>query len=951
MNDSCVNNLLISHGSLRSATRAGASLLSIPVLCMSQLPNELLQVIVAYSERKTLLNLTVISKRINAMALPILYRDITFHIKDKLSISLLRRDIQANRGIQYTKAFAIYFFPCYFEGYDEVRADVDCIIPYLVNVKRLCLTRQSASPGVLSRLPASAQLTDLILDHTHCSKDLPRFLSCNPTLEAIAIHNSDNDLRVIELAASNLPKLRTLEFAFNELVHIKGPMPSVANLSVHPFPCSLRTTGHVVLNFPSICSLSLPHVDLPVVFSLAPSLPNLEFLRVSFGNSNVRPNASDFAVFPKLSYVKFVLHRFSDEGLALELFHAVQSLVIMEVCNHFKNLRWVKSSAAPEEGGDTINDSKPIWGEWWVKRARERIEEALSDPGVLSRLPATAQLTDLILDHTHCSEDLPQFLSCNPTLEAIAIHNIQEDGPAIELTTSNLTKLRSLEITFNELVHIRSPMPSVVDLTVLRFPWNGRATGHVVPNLPSICSLSLPHTDLPEVFSLAQFLPNLELLRLSFSNSDVRPNASSFAVFSKLKCMKFGLYRFSEDALPLELFSAVRSLVVMEISHYSKNLRWIRGSATPLEGSTLNGGRPIWGEWWVERAREYIEEALIPMSQLPNELLQAIVAHLERKTLFAMALPILYRDITFHLEDHLPISLLRRDIQTNAGIQYTKAFAIYFFPCYFNGYGGIRTDIGYIIPYLINVRRLCLTRQCATHGVLSLLPTSSQLTHLILDHTHCSEDLSQFLSRTPTLEAIAIHNSEVHDYIIELAASNLPRLYSLELTFNESIHIQSPMSSVVNLGMLGLGSVGTSDILSKFPSLRSLSLPVNDFVTVLALAPFLRNLEFLEVFSMHQHSRPTASNFAAFSRLKYVKFGMLVTMDAFPLELFDAVPSLVIVDMSNPCITLRWFKGSLTPLKHDPIANDTYLWDGWWELAEELTEEASRKNISKVVLE
>ncbi|KDQ32882.1 hypothetical protein PLEOSDRAFT_1080339 [Pleurotus ostreatus PC15] len=346
---------------------------------MSQLPNELLQVIVTYSERKTLLNLTVISKRINAMALPILYRDITFHIKDELSISLLRHNIQANRGIKYTKAFAIYFFPCYFEGYDEVRANVDCIIPYLVNVRRLCLTRQSASPGVLSRLPASAQLTDLILDHTHCWKDLPQFLSCNPTLEAIAIHNSDNNGRVIELAASNLPKLRTLEITFNELVHIKGPMPSVANLSVHPFPWSGRATGHVVLNFPSICSLSLPHADLPVVFSLAPSLPNLEFLRVSFGNSDVRPNASDFAVFPKLRYVRFVLHRFSDEGLALELFHAVQSLVIMEVCNHFKNLRWVKSSAAPEEGGDTLNDSKPIWGEWWVKRARERIEEALKN--------------------------------------------------------------------------------------------------------------------------------------------------------------------------------------------------------------------------------------------------------------------------------------------------------------------------------------------------------------------------------------------------------------------------------------------------------------------------------------------------------------------------------------------------------------------------------------------
>lgn len=85
--------------------------------------------------------------------------------------------------------------------------------------------------------------------------------------------------------------------------------------------------------------------------------------------------------------------------------------------------------------------------------------------------------------------------------------------------------------------------------------------------------------------------------------------------------MKFGLYRFSEDTLPLELFSAVQSLVVMEISHYSKNLRWIRGSATPLEGSTLNGSRPIWGEWWVERGREHIEEALSEyiLSPLLNE--------------------------------------------------------------------------------------------------------------------------------------------------------------------------------------------------------------------------------------------------------------------------------------------------------------------------------------------
>ncbi|KAL4264248.1 F-box domain-containing protein [Pleurotus pulmonarius] len=345
---------------------------------MSQLPNELLQAIVSHSERTSLLNLAIVSKRFNALAIPILYQDIIFHIKDVIPISLLRRDIHTNQGIQYTKAFAIHFFPCHFDGHDQVRADVDYIIPHLVNIRRLCLARQCVSPGVLSRLPASVQLTDLILDHTHCSQDLPRFLLCNPTLEAVAVHNSANDGRAIELAASNLPKLRTLEIAFNELVHIKGPMPSVANLSVHPFPLDRRATGHIVLNFPSLCSLSLPHVDLPVVFSLAQSLPNLEFLRVSFGNSNVRPNASDFAVFSKLRYMRFVLHRFSDEGLALELFHAVQSLVIMEVCNHYNNLRWVRSSDTPVEGSDALNDNRPIWGEWWVERARERIEKALN---------------------------------------------------------------------------------------------------------------------------------------------------------------------------------------------------------------------------------------------------------------------------------------------------------------------------------------------------------------------------------------------------------------------------------------------------------------------------------------------------------------------------------------------------------------------------------------------
>ncbi|KAL4264268.1 hypothetical protein AB1N83_005721 [Pleurotus pulmonarius] len=339
------------------------------------------------------------------------------------------------------------------------------------------------------------------------------------------------------------------------------------------------------------------------------------------------------------------------------------------------------------------------------------------------------------------------------------------------------------------------------------------------------------------------------------------------------------------------------------------------------------------------------------MSQLPNELLRAIVAHLERKTLLdltivskrihAMALPILYKDITFHLEDELPISLLRRDIQTNAGIQYTKAFAIYFFPCYFDDYDEIRADIDYIIPYLVNVRRLCLTRQCASPGVLSLLPTSARLTHLILDHTHCSEDLSQFLSCNPTLESIAIHNGDLVDgHVIELVARNLPKLYSLEIVLNDLVHIQSPMPSITNLGILDIESISASGFLLNFPSLRRLCLPESGLPAVLALASFLPNIEFLEVYPMDQESRLIASDFAPFSKLKYVKYGMIIVRNSLPLELFDSVKSLVVVDAADPHTTSRWFRGSITPLKHDTPGDDAYLWEGWWDYEEALIEEA-----------
>ncbi|KAF4608065.1 hypothetical protein EYR40_000408 [Pleurotus pulmonarius] len=694
---------------------------------MSQLPNELLRDIVAHLERKTLLDLTIVSKRIHAMALPILYKDITFHLEDELPISLLRRDIQTNAGIQYTKAFAIYFFPCYFDDYDEIRADIDYIIPYLVNVRRLCLTRQCASPGVLSLLPTSARLTHLILDHTHCSEDLSQFLSCNPTLESIAIHNGDLvDGHVIELVARNLPKLYSLEIVLNDLVHIQSPMPSIINLGILDIE-SISASGFL-LNFPSLRSLCLPESGLPAVLALAPFLPNIEFLEVYPMDQESRLIASDFAPFSKLKYVKY-------------------GMIIVR------------------------------------------------------------------------------------------------------------------------------------------------------------------------------------------------------------------------NSLPLELFDAVKSLVVVDAADLHTTSRWFRGSTRPLKHDTPGGDAYLWEGWWdyeealIEEASHSIQSQcqVIPsqMPQLPNEILLAIVAHcLDRKTLLnltvvskvtnAMSLRCIYHDIALPFEDNTPsqISMLRRDVHTNPGVQFTTAFAIYFSEHCLH-YEESRAHIEQIVPYLVNLKRLCLTRQATSPRVLSLLPNSVRLTHLFLDRTS-SEGLSRFLLRHPTLESISLSNDDIQGHTIELDARDLPKLHSLAIAFDASVHITNPMPSVVNLSMLSCGMSCGHEV-SNFPSLNSLSVQQFDLRSVLSLAPFLPNLQFLQVIFLNGDPPPHSSDFDKFSALIYVEYRGIIVEHNVVFDLFNAVQSLVVFEASTYYHTLCWERDFTVPIEEVTDNRDS-LWEQWWERPKQLVEEASRRH-------
>lgn len=73
---------------------------------------------------------------------------------------------------------------------------------------------------------------------------------------------------------------------------------------------------------------------------------------------------------------------------------------------------------------------------------------------------------------------------------------------------------------------------------------------------------------------------------------------------------------------------------------------------------------------------------------------------------------------------------------------------------------------------------------------------------------------------------------------------------------------------------------------------------------------------------------------------------MLDVQDTLPLELFDAVQSLVIVDASDPYTTFRWFRGWIAPLELDTPDDDAYLWEGWWEHVKELIEEEASESTS-----
>ncbi|KAG9226781.1 hypothetical protein CCMSSC00406_0009699 [Pleurotus cornucopiae] len=339
-----------------------------------ELPTEILFAIVGeVSDVKTLSKLLLVSRQFNSIALRQLYEDMSFSLNsaaDLRSINTLRRDVQANPGIQLTTSFATYYFPrAYYAAPPHVEPDVDHIIPYLVNVRRLRLSRQAASPGVLSLLPASAHLTHLILDRRLCSGDLTWFFSSHPTLESIMLSGSSTNGHIIELTSDALPTLRTLAIVFDASLRIKNTMPSVLNLTIFRHsdgPAVIHTVGRL----PSTRTLALQDASTTLSSPGNFNLPNLEYLQINFLMDDPRPAPSILSKFAttKLKYVRFLESRGLD---ARRIFESVPTLVVMDVVRDAdETLRWVRGSDFPLEIG-TFDEDADSWGQWWEHAGKE----------------------------------------------------------------------------------------------------------------------------------------------------------------------------------------------------------------------------------------------------------------------------------------------------------------------------------------------------------------------------------------------------------------------------------------------------------------------------------------------------------------------------------------------------------------------------------------------------
>lgn len=260
---------------------------------------------------ETLRSLLLVSRHLQAIAIRLIYKEMLlsfFQYKQIRTFAYLSRNISTNPGVQFITSFIFEYRifdskPCFTTREDGAQENMELILPYLVNVRRLHISFWPFGlfdSHALCLLPPGVRLTHLFVDRSIYLTDLSPFLSLShPLLESIVIRPpfpsapSCHPLLLTDpkLSARALcPKLRRIEAPIEDLLLFEDAPPSVSNLGIlgqYPFrTVEVRLREHILQTFPSLQTLSFEgtHFDSGVA-PLLLMLPKLEYL--SLDNSSV----------------------------------------------------------------------------------------------------------------------------------------------------------------------------------------------------------------------------------------------------------------------------------------------------------------------------------------------------------------------------------------------------------------------------------------------------------------------------------------------------------------------------------------------------------------------------------------------------------------------------------------------------------------------------------------
>lgn len=256
---------------------------------------------------KTMCALLLVSRRFQDITIRRIYKEMTislFHLKQIPTFAFLSHNIASNPGVQFITSFIFEYITRLSSTSDGAQANIELILPYLVNVGRLHITFWPVgvfNPRALLLLPPSAQLSHLCVDRSIDMTDLSPFLTLShPSLETLIIRTAN--LRAVlcqpikptdaKLSAAVLfPSLRCLSAPIEDLVLFTDIPNSLVNLSVAghgPYYPDGEEVEYVLQNFKGLRTLSVDEMYFyDVVTSLLRGLPDLEYL--SLDGASVRP--------------------------------------------------------------------------------------------------------------------------------------------------------------------------------------------------------------------------------------------------------------------------------------------------------------------------------------------------------------------------------------------------------------------------------------------------------------------------------------------------------------------------------------------------------------------------------------------------------------------------------------------------------------------------------------